>query len=65
MDMRFGAGSLTTVASELAKYNLDLVEVQEVRWDKGCSKPADNYTFFYGNANHYLEIGFFIHKGIR
>jgi exonuclease III len=42
--MRFGtwnvtslyrASSLETVASELAKCNLDLVAVQEVRWTKG------------------------------
>jgi exonuclease III len=42
--MRFGtwnvrslnrSGSLTTVARELARYKLDLVGVQEVRWDKG------------------------------
>jgi exonuclease III len=41
MDMRFGTwnvsslyrvGSLKTVASELAKYNINLVVVQEVRW---------------------------------
>jgi hypothetical protein len=40
--LRFGAwnarslyrvGSLKAVASELAKYNSDLVTVQEVRWD--------------------------------
>jgi exonuclease III len=44
MDMRFGtwnvssfcrSGSLKTVSGELAKYKLDLVRVQEVRWDKG------------------------------
>jgi hypothetical protein len=28
------AGSLMTVATELARYKLDLVGVQEVRWDK-------------------------------
>ena len=28
-------GSLKTVARELAKYRLDLVRVQVVRWDKG------------------------------
>jgi len=28
--------SLTTVARELAKYKLDFVGVQEVRWDKGA-----------------------------
>ena len=33
------AGSLTTVAREIAGYKLDLVGVQEVRWDKrGHSK---------------------------
>jgi exonuclease III len=44
MDMRFGTwnvrslyriGSLTTVVRELGKYKLDLVGVQEVRWEKG------------------------------
>jgi hypothetical protein len=47
MDMRFGpwnvrspyrAGSLKTVARELGKYKLDLVGVQEVRWEKGAPK---------------------------
>jgi exonuclease III len=28
----YGAGSLKTVASELAKYNLDLMAVQDIRW---------------------------------
>jgi len=39
MDTRFGTWNvrspLNTVASELAKYNLHLLAVQEVRWDKG------------------------------
>jgi hypothetical protein len=26
---------------KLVKYNIDLVEFQEVRWDKGGSQPAD------------------------
>jgi exonuclease III len=30
----YRSGSLMTVARELAKYKLDLVGVQEVRWDK-------------------------------
>jgi len=43
--MRFGkltvlslyrSGSLTTVARELARYKLELVGVQEVRWGKGA-----------------------------
>jgi hypothetical protein len=50
MDMRFGtwngrilyrAGSLKSVASELAKYKLELVAVQEVRWYVDGSQPAD------------------------
>jgi hypothetical protein len=31
----YRAGSLTTAIKELARYKLDLVGVQEVRWDKG------------------------------
>jgi exonuclease III len=76
MDMRFGTwnvrslyrrGSLKIETHESAKYNLDLLKVQEVRWDNGDSEPADNHTFFYGNrnANHHIETGFFVHKGIR
>jgi hypothetical protein len=40
--------------------------VQEVRWDKGATEPADSYTFFYGNGNlyHFLGTGIFICKGI-
>jgi hypothetical protein len=28
-----------------------LVAAQEVRWDKGDTEPADDYTFFFGNGN--------------
>jgi exonuclease III len=60
MDMRFGtwnvrslyrSGSLKTVARELGNYKLDLVGVQEVRWDKGGSERSKDYTFFYGAGN--------------
>jgi exonuclease III len=75
MDMRFEtwnvrsfyrSGSLQTISGELAKYKLDLVGVQEVRWDKGGTEPAGDYTFFYGNgsADHRLGTGFFVHKRI-
>jgi exonuclease III len=69
MDMRFGtwnvrslyrSGSLKTVARELGKHKLDLVGVQEVRWDRGGTERAEDYTFFYGveNVDHQLETCF-------
>jgi hypothetical protein len=74
MDMRFGTwnirslyriGSLKTVARELGKYKLDLVGAQ-VRWEKGGTERAQDYTFLYGqgNGDHQLGTGFFIHKRI-
>jgi exonuclease III len=73
--MRFGlwnirslyrAGSLMTVSRELPKYKLDLVGVQEVRWEGDSTEPAGEYTFFYGkgNENHDLGTRFFVHKRI-
>jgi hypothetical protein len=71
--MRFGtwnvrslyrAGSLMTVAKEISKYELDLEEVQEVRWDRGGTELASEYKFFYGkvNENHELCTGVSVHK---
>jgi len=42
----YRAGSLTAAARELARYKLDLVVVQEVRWDKGGTVRAGDYIFF-------------------
>jgi hypothetical protein len=67
MDMRFGtwnvrsmymAGSPRAAGEEISKYKLDLVGVQEVRWDRGGTKSAGEYTFYYGkeNENHELSI---------
>jgi hypothetical protein len=56
---------LKTVARELGKYKLDLVGVQEVRWDKGGTEWAEDYTFFYeaGNEDHQLGTGLFLYTG--
>jgi hypothetical protein len=46
-----------TFAKEIPKYALDLVGVQEVRWDRGGTEPAGQYTFFYGKGNEHHELG--------
>jgi hypothetical protein len=51
----YRAGSLRTVAEEISEYMLDLVRVQEVRWDGGGTEPAGVYTFFYEKGNEKLE----------
>jgi hypothetical protein len=45
-----------TVAKEILKYKLDLVGVQEVRWDGGGTEPAGAYTFFYGKGSENREL---------
>ena len=56
----------TAAARELARYKLDVVGAQEVRWDKGGTVRAGDYNFFYGkeNENHHLGTGFFVHQRI-
>jgi hypothetical protein len=53
-----------TVANEISKWRLDIMGEQEVRWDRGDTKPASEYTFYYGksNDNHELGTGYFVHK---
>jgi hypothetical protein len=64
MDMRFGtlnirsmyrAGSLRTIAEAVSKYQLDLVGVQEVRWDGSGIEPTGQYPFLYGKGNQNHE----------
>jgi hypothetical protein len=47
-------------------YNLDLVDVQEVRWDKGTMVRPRDYNIVYGkeNENRQLGTGFFVHHRI-
>jgi hypothetical protein len=42
----YRTGLLTIVVRELARYKIDLVGVQEVRWEKGSIVRAGNYIFF-------------------
>jgi hypothetical protein len=35
------AGSLMTIAKEISNYKSDFVGVQEFRWDRGSTQPAD------------------------
>jgi hypothetical protein len=44
-------GSLVTVSKELSKYKLDLVGMQEIRWEGGGTEPTGECTFFYGKRN--------------
>jgi len=45
----------------LARYKLDVVGVQEVRWDKEGTVRAGDYNFFYGKgmrwAVHVARMG--------
>jgi len=57
----YRSGSLRAAARELARYKLDLVGVQEVRWDKRSTVRAGDYVFFFygrGKENYQLGTGF-------
>jgi hypothetical protein len=62
----YRAGSLTAAARELGRYKLDLVGVQEVRWDNGGTISAGDYNFFNGKGNDNDQLGtnFFVHQRI-
>jgi len=49
------AGSLRAAARELAGYQLDVVGVQEVRWDKGGTVTAGEYDLFYGKVRRWVD----------
>ena len=62
----YRAGSFTAAARELARYKLDLVSVQEVRWDRKGTVREGISNFYCGkwNENHQLGTGFFVHHRI-
>jgi hypothetical protein len=49
----YGAGSLMAVEKQISKYKLDLVGVQELRWDGSSTEPVGECIFFYGKGNEY------------
>jgi hypothetical protein len=60
LGLRNVRSSLMTVSRELARYKLDLVRVQEVRWDSCGSEPAGEYTGI--RIMNYIVL--FVHKRI-
>jgi hypothetical protein len=58
----YRAGSLMNVLKELCKYKLDLVGMQEVRWECGGTKPAGEYTLWKVEWASWSRYRFFVHK---
>jgi hypothetical protein len=50
-------GAFKIVARELGKCKLDLVGVQEVRWEKGVTERAEDFIFFYGEGIGDRQLG--------
>jgi hypothetical protein len=40
-----------------SRIKVRFVGIQEVRWDRGSTEPAGEYTFFYGKRNENYELG--------
>ena len=63
-DLRFGtwsvrklyrSGSLTATTTELARYKLNFVGIQEVTWDKGHSETRGLYFFLHNTLKILLQ----------
>jgi hypothetical protein len=62
----YRAGSLRAVVEELSEYKLNLMAVEEVRWDGGGTKLASEYTFSYGmRIMNYLQIFSYIRESYQ
>jgi len=46
----YRSGSLMTYSRELVKYKLDLMFLQEVKWDQGGTVRPGDYIFYYGKG---------------
>jgi hypothetical protein len=46
-----------TATREMARYKLDLVGLQEVKWDKQGTVKVGDYSFFYGKGNESHQLG--------
>ena len=56
---------MTAAARELARYKLDLVGVQGVRWDKETTVRAKDCNFFYGKGNENHQFHLSIRRAIK
>jgi hypothetical protein len=48
-DHRLSTAAYSMYSQLTYMYELDLVGVQNVRWEGGGTEPAGEYTFLYGN----------------
>jgi hypothetical protein len=48
---------VNTVARELRKCKLHIIGAQKVRWVKGSTERAEEYTFSYGEENEVHQLG--------
>jgi exonuclease III len=55
----YRAGSLKAAARELATYKLDVVGVQEVRWDKRHTVRAEDCDFVTGKEMNIINLEHF------
>ena len=47
----YRSGLFTAATREIARCKLDLVDVEEVSWEKGGTVRAGDYNFSYGKGN--------------